>query len=118
MDALFLELNSSISFPAQEDGTSKTDETTHPISLTVVHPFVVNTGLAKKPVTRFSTLLPFTEAAEAASIIIKAVKHNDYEVYVPSRLFYLFALANIFPLKVRTSVYHFLGIGVEPHDED
>ena len=86
------------------------------INMTVVHPFVINTGLAEKPRTRFSGLIPILEASQAASIIIKGVKQNHYEVFVPTNLFYLFALSNIFPLKVKMALFDFLGCGVDPHE--
>ena len=102
MDALYLEMKQL-----------------HPnnnIKMTVVHPFVINTGLAEKPRTRFSGLIPILEPAQAASIIIKGVKQNHYEVFVPTRLFYLFAVSNLFPLKVKLAVFDFLGCGVDPHE--
>lgn len=86
------------------------------INLTVVHPFVVNTGLAQKPSSRFSGLIPFTEASEAASVIISGVKNNDFEVFVPQRLFYLFSSSHILPLKVKLALFDFLGCGVDTHD--
>ena len=102
MDALLLELRQQ-----------QTPQVNDQVNLTVVHPFVVNTGLAQKPSTRFTTLIPFTEASEAASIILTGVKNNDFEVFVPERLFYLFASSHIFPLKVKLALFDFLGVGVD-----
>ena len=107
MDALFLEL--------RQDNLP---EVINQVNMTVVHPFVVNTGLAQKPSTRFSSLIPITEAAEAASIILTGVKNNDFEVYVPQRLFYLFAMSNILPLKFKVALFDFLGCGVGAQDDD
>jgi len=102
MDALLLELRQQ-----------QTPQVNDQVNLTVVHPFVVNTGLAQKPSTRFTTLIPFTEASEAASIILTGVKNNDFEVFVPQRLFYLFASSHILPLKVKLALFDFLGCGVD-----
>ena len=102
MDALYLEMNQV--YPD------------NPIKMTVVHPFVINTGLAEKPRTRFSALIPILEPAQAASIIIQGVKQNHYEVFVPTNLFYLFAISNLFPLKVKLALFDFLGCGVDPHE--
>ena len=88
------------------------------VDMTVVHPFVVNTGLAKKPRTRFANLLPFSEASEAAAIILTAVKNNDFEVFVPTNLFYLFAVTHCLPFNVKLALYKFLGVGVEKHEND
>ncbi len=107
MDALLIELHESQPKDIPEENK---------IHLTVVHPFVVNTGLAKKPKTRFSGLIPITEAADAARIILEAVKQNHYEVFVPTRLFYLFSVSHILPLKVKLALFDFLGCGVDSHD--
>ena len=92
-------------------------EEANQLNMTVIHPFVVNTGLAQKPKTRFDSLIPITEPAQAASIIIKAVKMNDYEVYVPQRLFYLFAMSHLMPLKLKLALFDFLGCGVGAHED-
>lgn len=78
--------------------------------------FSVFTGLAKNPRTRFKSLIPIVEPSEVASTIIKAVKQNDYEVYIPTRLFYLFSLAHLLPLKVKIALYKFAGCGVGSHE--
>lgn len=100
MDALYLEMR----------------EMGHHINLTVVHPFTVNTGLAQKPTSRFTSLFPFTEPAQAAKIILDAVQAKDYEVFVPTRLFTIFALGHLLPFKVKLALYAFAGCGVEAHE--
>lgn len=105
MDALLLEVNQQL------------EETSNQVHMTVVHPFVVNTGLAQKPKTRFETLIPITEPAQAAFTIIRGVKLNDYEVFIPTRLFYLFASSHLLPLKVKLALYEFLGCGVGVHED-
>ena len=66
MDALFLETRQN-----------------HPdtnVKMTTIHPFVVDTGLAQKPRSRFQKLIPFTPPEVAASNIIRATRRNyEYE---------------------------------------
>lgn len=102
MDSLFLEI---------KENHSDAD-----IKMTTIHPFVVNTGLAQKPISRFNWLIPFTEPEEAARVIIDGMRRDEYSVFVPRHLLGLFAVSSIFPLKVKLSVYKFLGCGVGEHD--
>merc|ERR1719210_2334341 len=70
MDALFLELRAS---------SAATN-----IHLTTIHPFVVDTGLAQKPRSRFQSLIPFTPPEVAASNIIRATRRNYEYEFIPS----------------------------------
>ena len=86
------------------------------VKLTTVHPFTVNTGLAQKPLTRFSSLIPITEPDEAARIIVEAVRRNEEYVFVPRRLASFFASAHVVPFKVKLALMDFLGCGVDAHE--
>ena len=57
--------------------------TCHNIKLTTVMPYVVTTGLAKNPTSRFMSIIPFTTPLEAAQITIKAVRREEEHVFVP-----------------------------------
>lgn len=83
--------------------------------MTVVHPFTVNTGLAQNPRTRFRNLFPFSNPEVVASIVLQAVKQNVYELFVPTRLFYMFSLAHLLPFKVKLALYKFADCGVGSH---
>ncbi|CAG2055666.1 unnamed protein product [Timema podura] len=59
------------------------------VKFTTICPFIVDTGLCKKPRTRFPSLLGFVPAKKAASEIIKAMRTNQDEVSIPNGLLLL-----------------------------
>merc|ERR1712130_838086 len=103
MDALFLEVRSM-----------------HPdtnIKMTTIHPFVVDTGLAQKPRSRFQDLIPMTPPEVAAQKIIKAML-RDYEYeFIPGMLCALSAVRNIIPRKAQLALLDFLDCACEAHDD-
>lgn len=56
------------------------------IKLTTVYPYIVNTGLAKKPKIRFRNALRQVNPGEAADIIIDAVRREYRETTVPANM--------------------------------
>ena len=64
----------------------------HPVKLTTVYPFTVNTGLAHNPTTRFPAICPITEPEDCARAVIDAVRRDQEEVYVPKILGIVFKL--------------------------
>jgi len=103
MDALFLEVRSM-----------------HPdtnIKMTTIHPFVVDTGLAQKPRSRFQDLIPMTPPEVAAQKIIKAML-RDYEYeFIPGMLCALTAVSKIIPRKAQLALLDFLDCACEAHDD-
>jgi len=83
MDALFLEMR---------ENNPNTQ-----INFTTIHPFFVQTGLAKKPKSRFQMLIPFTETKDAARLIISAMRRNFEYEFIPSGLCFLTSATRIFP---------------------
>ena len=55
----------------------------HPVKLTTVYPFTVNTGLAHNPTTRFPSIYPIIQPEYCARAVIDAVRRDQEEVYVP-----------------------------------
>merc|ERR1711892_854237 len=97
MDSLFLELRSI--FPH-----------TVPVKLTTVHPYVVTTGLAKNPSSRFMSLLPFTTPQQAAEQTLAAVRTNQEQVFIPAFLSPLFRMSKIWPREAQLAVLDYLKI--------
>lgn len=97
MDSLFLELRSV--FPH-----------TVPVKLTTVHPYVVTTGLAKNPSSRFMSLLPFTTPQQAAEQTLAAVRTNQEQVFIPAFLSPLFRMSKIWPREAQLAVLDYLKI--------
>lgn len=86
------------------------------LTITRVHPFVVNTGLAKKPATRFASMIPFTDADEAARIIIQAMRRDEPYIFVPTHLDFLLHMMSILPHKVWLLAHDFWGCKLGAHD--
>ncbi|KAJ4448795.1 hypothetical protein ANN_00186 [Periplaneta americana] len=59
------------------------------VKFTSIMPFIVSTGLCKKPRTRFPFLLNFVTPKAAASAIIRAQRRNYAEASIPGGLLYL-----------------------------
>jgi len=104
MDALYLEHRAS--YPESN------------IKMTTIHPFVIETGLAQKPRSRFSNLIPFTSAASAARQIITAVRREYEYTFIPSHLCFMTAISKLVPRSAQLAVIDFLDCNVDPHDDD
>ena len=121
MDALYLEHRAS--YPESN------------IKMTTIHPFVIETGLAQKPRSRFSNLIPFTSAASAArqiitgeamvlivlffSLFCPAAVRREYEyTFIPSHLCFMTAISKLVPRSAQLAVIDFLDCNVDPHDDD
>jgi len=85
-------------------------------NVTTVYPFIIDTGLAKRPISRFPLLFPTTSAEECARVIIDGVQRNKRTIYIPKRMEPLFALQNIAPASVKVRVMNFFGVGVLAHE--
>jgi len=103
MDALFLEMRST-----RPDSN---------ISMTTIHPFVVDTGLAQKPRSRFQKLIPFTAPEDAASMIISAMRRNQEYAFIPSSLCLLTAVSRLIPRAGQLAIIDFLDCACDPHDD-
>ncbi|CAG0916841.1 unnamed protein product [Notodromas monacha] len=97
------------------------DDKTNPIKLTVVHPFIVNTGHINKPRIRFSQknppprfkfLMPVTEPRVAADMIIDGVLRNKEWVFIPWWIEILYRMSKIWPRNVHRLILDFLDAGV------
>ena len=97
MDSLFLELRSVF-----------TDNP--PVKLTTVHPYVVTTGLAKNPSSRFMTILPYTTPHQAAQLTLAAVKTNQEQLFIPSFLGPLYRMSKVWPREAQLAVLDYLQI--------
>jgi len=87
------------------------------IYMTTIHPFVVDTGLAQKPRSRFQKFIPFTSPQDAASMIIKAMRRNEEYAFIPSFLCFLTAVNKLIPRSGQLALMDFLDCACDPHDE-
>jgi len=94
------------------------DKNLKDVHVSTVYPFTIDTGLAKRPISRFPLLFPKTTSAEeCAKVIIDGVRRNKRSIYIPRRMEPLFALQNIVPYNVKVAVMNFFGVGVLEHEE-
>ena len=103
MDALFLELRAS-----RPDSN---------VSMTTIHPFVVDTGLAQKPRSRFQKFIPFTTPEDAAQMIISAMRRNEEYAFIPSFLCFMTAVSKLIPRAGQLALIDFLDCACDPHDD-
>jgi len=103
MEALFLELR-------QNRPDSK-------VKLTTIHPFTVTTGLAQKPRSRFSSLIPFTSAGDAAAQVISAMRRDLEYSFIPAQLCITHAFLRAIPRQAQLAILDFLDCSVDPHDD-
>ena len=103
MDALFLEVRAS-----RPEAN---------IQMTTIHPFVVDTGLAQKPRSRFQKFIPFTAPEIAAEKIISAMRRNYEYEFIPSFLCLISALTRLIPRSGQLALMDFLDCACDPHDE-
>ena len=103
MDALFLEVRSS--------------KPNANIQMTTIHPFVVDTGLAQKPRSRFQNLIPYTKPGVAAEKIITAMRRNYEYEFIPGWLCFISALTKMIPRRGQLALMDFLDCACDPHDE-
>lgn len=83
------------------------------IKFTSIYPYMVDTGLCKKPHMRFKSLMNLVKPNEAAAAIITAQRSGVDEVTIPKYLFYLNTYTRLFPTKCADLLREFLDSGVE-----
>ncbi|CAK1602437.1 unnamed protein product [Parnassius mnemosyne] len=88
------------------------------IKFTTICPYIVNTGLCKKPRIRFQSLMKVIEAGDAADIIVDAVLRDLLEITIPTRLYYSNRFGyRLLPLTAAAIFLDFFDTGVEAHDD-
>lgn len=83
------------------------------IKFTSVYPYMVDTGLCKRPHMRFPNLMRLVKPEEAAAAIIDAQRRGLIDVSIPKYLLYLNTFVRLFPLKAANLLRDFLDSGVE-----
>lgn len=83
------------------------------IKVTVICPYIVDTGLCKNPKIKFPSLMKIVKPEEAADKIVDAVRRNYDEITIPSSLYYLNKICRVFPKEVPLYLKDFLDSGLE-----
>ncbi|XP_045613976.1 epidermal retinol dehydrogenase 2 isoform X2 [Procambarus clarkii] len=87
------------------------------IKFTGVYPFIVDTGLAKKPRIRFPSFNPILTAEYCATKIIEGVRSEEEIVCIPSKDYYGHILMHLIPRRVRRAFLDFMDTGVDEADK-
>ncbi|TGZ55688.1 Short-chain dehydrogenase/reductase family 16C member 6 [Temnothorax longispinosus] len=94
----------------------KTNKEKSQINFTTIYPYMVDTGLCKKPKINkmLEAFLLLSSPKDTASQIIKAQRQNIRRKSIPSFWLSLVAFARLFPENAQISVTDFIDSGVEP----
>lgn len=82
------------------------------VKFTSIYPYMVDTGLCKRPHTRFPKLMKMLKPEDAAAAIIDAQRRGVVETSIPKYLLYLNCFMRNFPLKNGQMLGDFLDTGV------
>lgn len=83
------------------------------IKLTSIYPFMVNTGLCKRPVIKFRNLMPIVETKHAAEEIMDAQRRDIQDMTIPRYYMGLHNHLNLLPLKAQQYLKDFIEVGLE-----
>ncbi|XP_047527808.1 epidermal retinol dehydrogenase 2-like isoform X2 [Vanessa atalanta] len=87
------------------------------IKLTTICPYIVDTGLCKKPRIRFQNLMKVVTAGEAADMIVDAVRREIVEITLPYELHYLNRyIYRLLPFPAARAWNAFFNTGVDSHE--
>ncbi|XP_055912264.1 17-beta-hydroxysteroid dehydrogenase 13 [Eupeodes corollae] len=82
------------------------------IKLTTIYPYMVDTGLCKKPHFRFK-FMKLISPQEVAKTIVSAQRRGIMEMSIPQHYLYLEKFTNFLPRKASEAVNDFLNSGVD-----
>uniref|UniRef100_A0A1L8E4X0 Short-chain dehydrogenase/reductase 3 n=1 Tax=Nyssomyia neivai TaxID=330878 RepID=A0A1L8E4X0_9DIPT len=83
-----------------------------PIKLTVIYPYMVDTGLCKSPKMRFTKAMALLTPKAAASSIIEAHRKGLIEATIPRYIGYLNKFVRNYPVKCQLMLKDFFESGV------
>ncbi|XP_055528036.1 17-beta-hydroxysteroid dehydrogenase 13-like [Wyeomyia smithii] len=83
------------------------------IKFTSIYPYMVDTGLCKRPYTRFPSLMKMVKPDDAAAAIIDAQRRGIVETSIPKYILYLSTFMRIFPLKTGQEFGNFMDTGLK-----
>lgn len=83
------------------------------INFTTIYPYMVDTGLCKKPKIRFPSIMALVSPKEAVVEIVKAQRRNIKELSIPACWLYINYFLRCMPMPNMYAVIDFLDSGVE-----
>ncbi|XP_017876430.1 short-chain dehydrogenase/reductase family 16C member 6 [Ceratina calcarata] len=86
------------------------------INFTTIYPYMVDTGLCKKPRIRFPSIMGQVPPKEAAAKITNAQRRNIAEATIPGHWLYVNSTWRTFPRLAFHRILDFFDSGLEPAD--
>lgn len=86
------------------------------VKFTTIYPYMVDTGLCKKPKIRFPSLMGIVPPKEAAAQIVTAQRRNYTDVSIPRCWMTVNSIVRNFPDKILIVIKNFFDCGVEATD--
>ncbi|XP_011200771.2 epidermal retinol dehydrogenase 2 isoform X2 [Bactrocera dorsalis] len=83
------------------------------IKLTVVYPYMTNTGLCKRPKVKFPSMLGLLDPKEVAKHIVEAHRSNVNETTIPGSLLHVNNWCRLLPLRCGLLLKDYIDSGVE-----
>ncbi|XP_055371014.1 short-chain dehydrogenase/reductase family 16C member 6 [Condylostylus longicornis] len=78
------------------------------IKFTTIYPYMVDTGLCKRPKIKFPNFMRLVTQEEAAEAIVKAQRRGIEEFAIPNRFLYLHRLSRLFPRRATDVLFDFM----------
>uniref|UniRef100_T1JZU1 Short-chain dehydrogenase/reductase 3 n=2 Tax=Tetranychus urticae TaxID=32264 RepID=T1JZU1_TETUR len=88
------------------------------VHLTTICPLIMDTGMFKKPKTRFNSLLPICSPSDVAKTAIDSMLKNDSIITVPQSAMAIYRIEKIVPEEAAQKVQDWLDYGVGSHKSD
>ncbi|KAI9585776.1 epidermal retinol dehydrogenase 2 [Glossina fuscipes] len=82
------------------------------ITGSIIYPYMTNTGLCKKPIIKFPSILGLLDPKVVAKHIVEGHRANITEITIPSSLFYINNWCRILPIKCALLLKDFIGGGL------
>uniref|UniRef100_A0A1A9WKW5 Short-chain dehydrogenase/reductase 3 n=1 Tax=Glossina brevipalpis TaxID=37001 RepID=A0A1A9WKW5_9MUSC len=82
------------------------------ITGSVIYPYMTNTGLCKKPIIKFPSVLGLLDPKVVAEHIVEAHRANIREVTIPSSLLYINNWCRVLPVNCALLLKDFIGGGL------
>jgi all-trans-retinol dehydrogenase (NAD+) len=83
------------------------------VKVTSIYPYMVDTGLCKRPRVRFPSLMSLVRPDEAAAAIIDAQRRGIMEASIPKYMLYMNHFTRCYPAAAGLLIKDFIDAGVE-----
>lgn len=83
------------------------------IKFTTIYPYMVDTGLCKKPIIKFQNAMPLVNPKTAAAEIMDAQRKDMLEISIPKYIYKGQVLSRLLPQKAQEYISDFIAVGLD-----